>query len=454
MTPETEYNERYRPQFHFSARENWLNDPNGCVFYDGVYHLFFQHNPVGIEWGNMTWGHAVSSDLVHWRQLPNAILPYDDGTIFSGSAVVDSENRSGLGRGHEIPLVVAFTHARKPYGQAIAFSNDKGITWKLYDNGKHVVPNQGLDNGERDPKIFWHTRSGKWIMVLWVQKGRVRFFTSDDLKQWSHVSDFEGEGFYECPDLFALPVDGNPHDIKWVLMDAAFQYWIGSFDGTHFLSEAGPLRGDFGGNFYAAQTWNNTGSRIIQIGWMAWVIKEAYPGMPFNQQMSFPCELSLRKTREGIHVCRMPVEEIASLRVSSDSIDQIVIQAGEEFQFGGRGDLFDITAEIEAAPGVAFGIRLHEFDIAFRDGCIQCLGKEAPLKTHNGMISLRILVDRTSVEIYANEGEVCMSSCFLPNEQDTTIRCHADNGTIRLQRLAVHKLSSAWKQNKPDLGMN
>ncbi len=157
------YREKHRPQFHFSSKTNWLNDPNGCLYHNGVYHLFFQHNPSGIDWGNMTWGHAVSPDLIHWKQLENAIHPYDEGTIFSGSAVLDTENLSGLGKGDNPPLVAAFTHARKPFGQAIAYSNDNGQTWNLYDNGRRVVPNQGFDEGERDPKILFHEPTGKWI---------------------------------------------------------------------------------------------------------------------------------------------------------------------------------------------------------------------------------------------------------------------------------------------------
>jgi len=447
MPDNNPYAERYRPQFHFSARKNWLNDPNGCVFANGEYHLFFQHNPTGLQWGNMTWGHAVSADLVHWRQLPNAIAPYDNGTIYSGSAVMDLHNSSGFGKEGAPPLVAAFTHARNPFGQALAFSTDHGRTWSLHEGGRHVVPNQGLDDGERDPKVLWHPPSRRWVMALWVRMGLVRFFTSRDLKQWTHASDFSGDGFYECPDLFALPVDGNPRNVKWVLLDAAFDYWLGSFDGIRFVPEAGPLRGDFGANFYAAQTWNNTGRRVVQIGWMQ---KGEYPNMPFNQQMSFPCELSLRTTREGMRVCRMPVEEIKALHVGSDVISNRVLSAGEEVPTGRHGDLFDITAEIDAPSDAAFGIRLHGLDIACVDGHIRCLGKEAPLAVHDQKVSLRILVDRTSIELYAQGGELCMSSCFLPLEEDTTICCHSDAGTIRVRKLVVNRLCSAWEQEAAD----
>lgn len=436
------YSERYRPQFHFTARENWLNDPNGCVFHGGEYHLFFQHNPTGREWGNMTWGHAVSRDLVHWRQLPNAIEPYAEGTIYSGSAIIDAENTSGFGKDGRIPMVAAFTHARKPFGQALAFSLDDGRSWTLYDEGRHVVPNQGLAPNERDPKVFRHAPTGRWVMVLYVRKGQARIFTSPDLKNWTAASDFVGDKFHECPDLFALPVDGNPRDERWVLLDAAFRYWVGSFDGVRFQAETGPLRGDFGANFYAGQTWSNTGGRTVQIGWMNGGV---YPGMPFNQQMSFPCELSLRTTREGIRLCRAPVAEIVALRAGGDSVTGRVLSAGEKIRIGPRSDLFDVEMEIEAGLEAAFGIRLHEVEIAVGEGRLACLGKEAPMELRDGRVRMRILVDRTSLEIYGNGGESCMSHCFLPREQDTTVRCHIARGVVRMHQCAVHALRSAWR---------
>ncbi len=441
MTKDGEYSERYRPRFHFTARENWLNDPNGCVFHDGEYHLFFQRNPSGLVWGNMTWGHAVSTDLVHWRELPNALEPYDDGTIFSGSAVVDLENTSGFGQPGQPPLVAAFTHAKKPFGQALAFSTDKGRSWSLHDGGRPVVPNQGLDEGERDPKVFWHSPTQRWVMVLWVQKGVARFFTSTDLKNWTLASDFAGNDFYECPDLFELPVDGDPRNTRWVLLDAAFRYWLGTFDGRQFQAESGPLRGDWGANFYAAQSWNNTGGRIVQIGWMN---GGKYSGMPFNQQMSFPCELSLRTTPAGIRLFRMPVAEIERLRVASDSVSGRMLHAGEELPIGRCGDLFDIVADIEASPDAVFSMRLHDVHIACIGGVIRCLGKEAAVHSADNITRLRVLLDRTSIEVFANGGEIGMSSCILPAEIETTVRCCAERGSVRVRNIVVHHLTSAW----------
>ena len=437
------YNEKYRPQFHFTAKENWLNDPNGCVFYNGEYHLFFQHNPASCEWGNMTWGHAISKDLVNWRQMKHALLPYEDGTIFSGSAVVDTHNDSKLNLEGKAPLIAAFTHARKPFGQAIAFSNDHGLNWQYYDKGRHVVPNQGLDDGERDPKIFRHEPSGKWIMVLWVRKGQVRFFSSDNLLKWKHISDFVGEGFYECPDLIQLPLDGNQGNTKWVLYDAAFNYWVGSFDGNAFEAESGPFQGDHGNNFYAAQTWNNTRDRVVQIGWMR---GGQYPGMPFNQQMSFSCELSLRSTPSGIRLYRMPVKEIAKLRAGNVFVEDHTLERGTPLDVGFSSDIFDLELEMIVSSNSSFSIGFCGQEVVYSEARIKCLGQKAGLPPVNDRVSLRILVDRTSIELFGNGGEISMSSCFLPSAETGSIVLRAKNGSPRIRTLTLHRLTSAWNE--------
>jgi sucrose-6-phosphate hydrolase SacC (GH32 family) len=442
VTDKAAYTEKYRPRFHFTARENWINDPNGCAYHDGEYHLFFQHNPSGLDWGNMTWGHAVSPDLVHWRQLPHALVPYDNGTIFSGSAVEDTANTSGLGQKHRGPLVAAFTHAREPFGQSIAYSNDRGRSWKLYDGGRHVVPNQGLDDGERDPRVFRHEPSGTWGMALWVQKGRIRFFASANLLQWTPVGDFAAEGFFECPDIFELPLDGDRGKTKWVLHDAAFNYWIGSFDGAKFTAESGPVRGDLGANYYAAQTWSNTGSRTVQIAWMR---GGEYPGMPFNQQMSFPCELSLRTTDRGVRLCRVPVPEISTLYAGQTMVTDRSLGAGEELGIETGGELLDIQLEAEVGPDTAFSIGLHGQIVNHAGQQVECLGGKAPLSSVDGVVRLRLLVDRTSIELFGNDGELSMSSCFVPSRMDTTVRLRGENGAFRVRRLVVNRLRSAWE---------
>ena len=360
-----------------------------------------------------------------FRDLPLSTLPTDPDS----------------GPGRTARSSRRFTHARKPFGQALAYSHDKGRTWQYYADGQPVIPNQGLAEDERDPKFFWHAPSQKWILVLWVRQNKVRFFTSADLLVWNHTSDFIGEGFYECLDIFPLPADGNRNDIKWVLADAGFHYWVGDFDGQSFTAQEGPIKGDFGANFYAAQTWNNTDRRVVQIGWMR---GGKYPGMPFNQQMSFPCELSLIKTFGRLRLCRMPIDEIQSLYVGSDSTANYRLQTGAELSIGSPGDCFDLEVVVETAPGAWFEIRFYDQAIVYADNQIHCLGKSAPVEPVAGVLHLRILIDRTSVEIFGNSGAVCLSSCFLPIDRSTTVRCFSKTGPVQIHNFVVRRLASAW----------
>jgi fructan beta-fructosidase len=435
------YTERYRPQFHFTSRRGWLNDPNGLVFSEGEYHLFFQHNPKGNEWGNMTWGHAVSPDLLHWRQLPDAIEPYEGGTIFSGSAVVAPG--AGAADGAEARLVAFFTHAKEPFGQAAAYSTDSGRTWRLCAGGRHLVPNQGEDPYERDPKVFRHQPSRTWIMVLWVKRGLVRIFNSEDLVTWHPASDVHLPDFYECPDLFELPVDGDQKRQLWVLHDAGFQCWLGTFDGQTFSPIAGPFRGDLGDHFYAAQTWNNTKARVVQIAWMR---GGNYPNMPFNQQMSFPCELSLRTLRQGVRLCRNPVKEIEGLYAESFVLEDQTIQPRENPLHDVSGDLLDIELEVEPRQAGGFSVGLHGEKVAFGRNTLTCLGKSVELAPVDGAIHLRVLVDRASMEVFGNYGEVSLTSCFLPQSDQAGLTFHADGAPVHLRYAAVRKLRSIWEE--------
>jgi sucrose-6-phosphate hydrolase SacC (GH32 family) len=460
------YSEMYRPQFHFSPRTGWTNDPNGLVFYKGEYHLFFQHNPFDTKWGNMTWGHAVSEDLVHWRQIENAILPDHLGTIFSGSAVVDWNNTAGFQTGEEKVLVAIYTAAGgtnpeskgQPFTQCIAYSNDRGRTWTKYAGNpvlKHIA------GGNRDPKVIWHVPTGRWIMALYVdipipgkvdEKGKpaairtIQFFSSPNLKDWTLLSQIEG--FHECPDLFELPVDGNPKKTRWVLFGTDGQYLIGQFDGKQFIKESGKHVGDFGKNFYAAQTYSDIpasdGRRIL----IAWMQGGQYPGMPFNQQMTFPAELTLRAFPEGIRMCRYPVKEIEKLRAAHRTWGNQPLPPGENPLSIGKGDLFDISAEIElgAADEVAFTLRGETVMYTAADRKLSCLGKSAELVPVNGRIKLRILLDRASIEIFGNDCRIPMSFCFLPKPDDQTLALSASGGSARLISLTVHELHSAWSE--------
>jgi sucrose-6-phosphate hydrolase SacC (GH32 family) len=447
------YGEKYRPRFHFSARENWLNDPNGCVFLDDEYHLFFQHNPRANEWGNMTWGHAVSPDLVHWKQLDDAIIPYGGGDIFSGSAVYDRNNSSGLGKGSKGALVAFFTHSKEPTGQCLAFSIDKGRTWDLYEGGRHIISNQGLDPIERDPKIFWYEPSSHWVMVLWVKMGQVRFFTSRNLLNWTYASDFQGEGFFECPDLIELPVNGSVGNLnidinqgsrKWLLYDGALSYWVGEFDGRQFRAQAGPLQGEAGENFFAGQTFNNMKGRAVQIGWMR---GGKYPAMPFNQQMSFPCELSLREVSSGIRLFRYPVSEIKSLYIDTHRFQALTVKEIISELENIEGKLFDIAFELRLSPGDILDFSIFDHSISFTSESITCFDKVSLLRAESGAHSARILVDSTSIEVFCDGGEVTISSCFLPDINYQPLKIDVKNGAPEISELIVHNLSSAWDED-------
>lgn len=452
-----ERNERLRPQFHFTAEKGWLNDPNGLVYYEGEYHLFFQHNPYSTDWGNMTWGHAVSPDLVNWRQLPNAIEPDEMGTIFSGSAVVDWENRSNLQEGKEKTLLAFYTAAgrclnpKRKDTQCMAFSNDRGRTWHKFE-GNPVVPN--MTDANRDPKVIWHDESKSWIMALYVDKvssskstiHTVRFLTSTDLKTWTVSSDIDG--FYECPDIFELPVRGGNSDKRWVLFGADGRYVIGQFDGKSFIAESGKHSIDWGTNYYAAQTYSDIpasdGRRII-ISWMA---GGNYPEMPFNQQMTFPCELTLWNSPSGIRMRKYPVSEISLLRKKTVELSGVPVRPGDNPLSDITGELFDIEAEIETGDAIelCFKIRNHTISYVPCDQEIFCLGlgfnrgNSARLAAVDGRIRLRILVDRSSVELFGNDGEVSFSSCIVPNPENKSLGFHVSGGEARIVSMRIHEL--------------
>ena len=301
------YRERFRPQFHFTSRRGWNNDPNGLVYYDGEYHLYYQHNPYDRDWGNMHWGHAVSRDLVHWEELGDVLMPDALGAMFSGSAVVDVHNTSGWGTEDRPPIVYAYTAAGRHQTQCMAYSLDRGRTLVKYAFNPVIDSQESWNTTDtRDPRLLWYAPGKHWVMVLFERDGH-SIYTSDDLKSWtwqSHVP-----GFWECPDLFELPVDGDPDRTKWVMYGASGTYLIGRFDGKTFTPEGGKYHYTTG-NIYAAQTFSDTpDGRRIQIGWG----QIEQPGMPFNCQMQLPTTLTLRTTRDGIRLASFPVREVESL---------------------------------------------------------------------------------------------------------------------------------------------
>jgi sucrose-6-phosphate hydrolase SacC (GH32 family) len=461
------YDETYRPQFHFTAQKNWLNDPNGLVFYKDEYHLFFQHNPSGLTSGNLSWGHAVSADLVHWKQIENALVPDKLGPIWSGSGVIDWDNTSGFQTGEEKPLVCFYTAAGgtspeskgQPFTQCVAYSNDRGRTFTKW-SGNPTLKNINADN--RDPKVFWHAPTKRWVMALYVPVKdtekktadakpvtvqTIQFYGSPNLKEWNFLSQLDG--YFECPDMFELPVDGDLKNTRWVVFGANGEYAIGRFDGTTFTKESGKHKLDFGKNFYAAQTFSDIpesdGRRII-IGWMN---GGKYPGMPFNQQMAFPCELTLRTTPEGIRMFKWPVKEIDRLYHAAS------VSAGSSDTIAGwyviPHELADIHFEFEpkGESGFELNVRGHSVNWSTKDKVLSALGRSVPLPLVNGRVKLRALIDRTSLELFGNNGAVAMSTCFLPhgNRPGTTISVLGNAG--QLIELGQYELKSAWPKGTP-----
>lgn len=436
--------EALRPQFHFTAPTNWLNDPNGLVFYKGEYHLFYQHNPTGINWGNMSWGHAVSADLMHWKDLPLALTADANGNCFSGSAVVDRDNTSGFKTGTEDVLVALYTG--EWHGQCVAYSNDRGRTWTRYEKNPVI-----LLWPDRDPKVIWHKPTNQWVMALYIESGSrkgtkgISFWTSPNLKEWTYQSEISD--FFECPDLFELPVDGDASKTRWVVLAGNGKYRIGNFDGKQFIPDTELMTGDWGKNFYASQSYSDIPAedgRRIQIAWMS---SGEYPGMPFNQQMSFPCELTLKTFEDGVRMCRTPVKEIEVLYGKSHELKDLELKPGENPIKDLQGDLFDITAEIEPgqATEVGFVIRGEKVSCLLKDRKVTCLGKEAETGPIKASIDFRLLVDRTSLEVYANQYRVSMTSCFLPKAEDKGLGIYSVDGTAKIKSLKVVELNSAWK---------
>jgi fructan beta-fructosidase len=444
------YNETYRPQFHFSPRKNWTNDPNGLVYYKGEYHLFFQHNPFGIDWGNMTWGHAVSTDLVHWKQVGNALDPDKLGTMFSGSAVVDWNNTAGFQKGDEKTLVAIYTAAGgtsdlskgQPFTQCIAYSTDAGKTWTKYEKNpvlQHIV------GGNRDPKVVWYEPDKKWIMALYKDGSTFAFFSSPDLKTWTHLHDIDVPGCDECPDFFPLAVDGDKNNMKWVWTAANGRYLVGSFDGKRFAPQTKVQHSDWGRNYYAVQTFSDTpDGRRIQIAWMR---GGRYPKMPFNQQMSFPCEMKLRNTPQGLRMDRTPVKELDLLRTKEQKWSDVTVKPGDNPLAGVSGELMEIQAEIEMgdASGFSFNTRGEIINYSAADKKITCLGASAPLDPAGKTIKLQILVDRSSIEVFGNAGEIAMTSCFLAKPGNKELALTGTGGTIRVVSMQVYELKSAWR---------
>lgn len=447
---ERPYSEALRPQFHFSSKRGWLNDPNGLVFYKGEYHLFYQHNPYGWGWGNMTWGHAVSPDLVHWKELPNALYPDEHGTMFSGSAVVDWKNTAGFQTGDEPALVAFFTAAGRPFTQGIAFSNDKGRTWTKYDKNP-VLPHQFGEN--RDPKVIWHAPENKWVMALYLDRADKRndyaLFSSTDLKSWDKLCDVTIPGDGECPEFFEIAVDGNKQDTRWVFYGASGWYLIGKFDGKTFQAESAPQQMQHGNCWYASQTYTDIPSsdgRRILIPWGR-TDGDLHKGMPFNQAMGIPVELKLAKTDEGLRLTVNPVKELESLRGDFQTIKPQTLRPGENPLASTHGELLEVVSELTLGDATEIGFHLRGVGVVYdvKKQELSCGNRKATLKPVNGKIQLRMMVDRTTIDIFGNDGQFYMPMGLVIAPDNKKLEVFAKGGDAQINLLKVYELKSAWK---------
>jgi sucrose-6-phosphate hydrolase SacC (GH32 family) len=437
------YREPLRGQFHFSPRRGWNNDPNGLVFYNGEYHLFFQHNPYGWAWGNMHWGHAVSKDLVHWEELGDKLWPDNLGPMFSGSAVVDWKNSSGFGTNGKPPMVLFYTAAGNPTVQCLAYSTD-GRTFTKY-SGNPVLAQ--ITAGNRDPKVIWYEPTNQWVMVLYVELDRVHtihFFTSPNLKDWTFTS--KTDGFFECPDFFELPVDGDASRKNWVLMGANSEYRVGRFDGAKFISESPKLPGHRGKGFYAAQSFSDIpdGRRIL-VGWF----QTETNGMPFNQSMTVPLELGLTQTGDGPRLAYTPVNELEVLRTKTHRFGPMSLKPGDMNPLESiPAELVDVRAEFELADAGEVVLNIRDVLVIYdaKNQELSVAGHRAPAPLLSGKQRLTIFCDRTGLEVFASDGLCYVPMPFNTNQENRKIAFETRRGVAKVYSLEVHELRSAWER--------
>ena len=433
------YKEPLRQQFHFSSRRGWNNDPNGLVYLDGEYHLYYQHNPYGWPWGNMHWGHAVSTDLVHWKELPIALYPAKFGDwAYSGSAIIDTDNLSGFQSGDNPVMVAAYTSTGR--GEVLTYSNDNGRTFSEYE-GNPIIEHKG-----RDPKLIWYSPGQHWVSAVYHEENNkqwIAFYSSPDLKDWTFQSMIEG--FYECPELFEIKVEGS-QQTKWILYGADGSYMIGAFNGKEFNPESAKITFHNGDLFYASQTYNNIpeeDGRRIQVAWG----RTESPGMPFNQCMLFPVNLTLRKTGKGLRLLPAPVREIERLHQEPISISEQEMEAGFYPAPAPFGETLHLKAKWEQTEKCMVSLTVAGFDLQINtaDRIVSFEEKTAPLSGSGGEISLEILVDRLSMEVFINQGEVYMPLYLSPDKRSNEYAMDVKNGTVHLDNLTVWPLKSIWE---------
>ena len=485
------YDEPYRPRFHFTPEKNWMNDPNGLVYYKGEYHLFYQYNPFGNAWGHMSWGHAVSPDLVHWKHLPVALAEENGVMIFSGSAVVDWNNSSGLCKSSNPQdkscLIAIYTgHTNTNQSQHIAVSNDRGRTWTKF------ARNPVLDIGEkdfRDPKVFWHEATKRWVMVVVLSKEqKAQFYGSQDLQKWQLLSEFGAAGVadkdvqWECPDLFELPIAGQANKTRWVLIvninpggvagGSGGQYFVGNFDGKTFTNDNladTKLFLDDGKDFYAGVTFSDIpkrdGRRIL-LGWMSnWQYAGKEPTSPWRTTQSIPRELKLKQTSAGLRLVQTAITELRSLRGAATAKRNLDLSNGKAHVIT-AGEALEISGEFSVGKDSAAMIRLQAgssetligYDAATsklfidrtKSGNVDFDPKftgrhEVSLQSQQGKVKLHLFVDRSSIEVFGNDGEAVLTDRIFPASNTQQVELYSNGAKAKCLSLNVWQLKTIWK---------
>jgi fructan beta-fructosidase len=477
---------QWRPLYHFTPPVNWTNDPNGLIFLNGKFNLYYQHNPFENKWGHMSWGHTTSSDLVNWKNLPVAIpemISHDTTTmIYSGSAVFDKNNTSGFGSLNNPPVVAIYTadlrsqHKEKQY---VAYSNDGGLTFKQCAKNPVI----DIDKKDfRDPNVFWYAPTKQWIMtVAMVDEHQVRIYGSKNLKEWTKLSDFGPAGFvknpWECPSLLPLTVDNNPAKVKWVLLVSAggehgplMQYYVGDFDGHTFKNDNTAdkvLMVDYGDAFYAAIAWwDAPANKKILLGWLQNGRPET---SPWKGQMSIPRDLLLKTTDDGLRLIQQPASIVTGKLLGNPGAfkSNLVINnktmplsaAGHfdgnaywiDVEFNGTGYKkagFNVAEKDGTAKKVVVG-----YDAVKQELFIDCTGAEkdnksaehlvqtAPMKPVNGVVKIQVLMDKSSLEVIGNGGEKVISTMIYPDTDATGLSVFSD-GKVMVKSLKI------WDLNK------
>ncbi|MEZ6042176.1 MAG: glycoside hydrolase family 32 protein [Planctomycetaceae bacterium] len=483
-------NEPLRPQFHFSPEINWMNDPNGLVWHDGEYHLFYQYNPAGNSWGHMSWGHAVSSDLMRWKHLPLAIPETDGIMAFSGCCVVDHRNSSGFGEGDRPPMVAIYTgHGYGKQTQCLAYSNDNGRSWTIYQ-GNPVLDLNKADF--RDPKVFWHAPTERWVMVVSLANEKILvFYTSNDLKNWTESSRFGPAGVtskpnWECPDLFELPIEGTDGETLWVLEadmgsgsiagGSGGEYFVGRFDGSRFTALQQSRWVDFGRDFYAPVSWSNipeSDGRRIWLGWFNNWETCLVPTSPWRSCMSIPRELSIRNVGlpefpEYVLVQR-PVQELDSLTTSIPIRPVTATWPPVELTSSGQLDDMRFRIQAELLPGKArsCGLRIRTGNDEFteigydtKDQAVYVDRRKsgnvdfhpafagrhhAPARLLKDSVLIDVVVDRSTIEVFINDGEAVISDRIFPASLQPVIEVFAGDPSASVRCSSLQVINSVWK---------